>query len=164
MNRLLVVTLAAATIAAVAQAPRALRTHADAHAPKMVAARWTAYPEPTHTVWDSVYSAGQATHGDSLYRSLGCVKCHGATLAGGDDGSPLTGKDFSGNWDGQTLEQLFDQIRNSMPPDNPKSVPRDQVADLVAYVLSKNQFPAGGQALTDSVERLRDIKVVFSKP
>jgi len=120
--------------------------------------------EPAHTTWDSVYTAGQATHGDSLYKAIGCVKCHGATLAGGDDGSPLIGTDFNSNWDGKTLQQLFDQIRNSMPPDNPKSVPRDQVTDLVAYLLAQNHFPAGARALTDSTERLTDVKVVFTKP
>lgn len=146
MNRLFVAAAAVTAIISVSAAHRARSI------------------EPAHTTWDSVYTAAQATRGDSLYKAIGCVKCHGATLTGGDDGSPLTGMDFQGNWDGKTLQDLFDQIRNSMPPDNPRTVPRDQVVDLVGYLLSKNQFPAGGRALPDSAERLGDVKVVFKKP
>src|SRR5829696_9369534 len=113
--------------------------------------------EPTHTVWDSVYTDSQSVRGDSLYKAT-CVKCHGATLAGGDDGTPLTGQAFFGNWNGLALSELFDRIRNSMPPDNPKSIPREQVTDIVSYLLAQNKFPAGRVPLTDSAERLSDIK------
>jgi mono/diheme cytochrome c family protein len=119
--------------------------------------------EPTHTVWDSVYTATQASHGDSLYKAT-CVKCHGATLSGGDEGSPLVGSAFLGNWRDLTLDQLFDKIRTSMPPDNPKSIATRDVADLVAYLLAQNQFPAGVKVLTDSLDRLKDIKITTSRP
>ena len=130
----------------------------------LVASASTSAPrrEPTHTVWDSVYTDAQTVRGDSLYRQT-CVKCHGAELAGGDDGSPLVGDPFLSNWDGQSLDQLYDRIRNSMPPDNPKSIPRDQVADVLAFMLAKNHFPAGANPLTDDPDRLKDIKVVKSK-
>ena len=119
--------------------------------------------EATHTVWDSVFTTTQASHGDSLYKAT-CVKCHGATLAGGDDGSPLVGPVFLGNWRDLTLDQLFDKIRTTMPPDNPKSIATRDVADLVAYLLTQNQFPAGAKTLTDSVDQLKDIKITTSRP
>ena len=119
--------------------------------------------EPTHTVWDSVYTDSQSVRGDSLYKAT-CVKCHGATLAGGDDGTPLTGQPFFANWNGLGLNELFDRIRNSMPPDNPKSIPREQVTDILSYILAQNKFPAGRVPLTDSVERLSDIKILQNKP
>jgi mono/diheme cytochrome c family protein len=119
--------------------------------------------QPTHTVWDSVYTAVQASHGDSLYK-VTCVKCHGATLGGGDEGSPLVGSAFLGNWRDLTLDQLFDKIRTSMPPDNPKSIATRDVADLVAYLLAQNQFPAGVKVLTDSLDQLKDIKITTSRP
>jgi mono/diheme cytochrome c family protein len=126
-------------------------------------ARRASVAEPTHTVWDSVYTAAQASHGDSLYKAT-CVKCHGATLGGGDEGSPLVGSAFLGNWRDLTLDQLFDKIRTSMPPDNPKSIATRDVADLVAYLLAQNQFPAGAKVLTDSLDRLKDIKITTSRP
>lgn len=126
-------------------------------------ARRASVAEPTHTVWDSVYTAAQASHGDSLYKAT-CVKCHGATLGGGDEGSPLVGSAFLGNWRDLTLDQLFDKIRTSMPPDNPKSIATRDVADLVAYLLAQNQFPAGVKVLTDSLDQLKDIKITTSRP
>jgi len=126
-------------------------------------ARRASVAQPSHTVWDSVYTAAQASHGDSLYK-VTCVKCHGATLSGGDEGSPLVGSAFLGNWRDLTLDQLFDKIRTSMPPDNPKSIATRDVADLVAYLLAQNQFPAGVKVLTDSLDQLKDIKITTSRP
>lgn len=119
--------------------------------------------EPARSVWDSVYTDSQAVRGDTLYQTA-CGKCHGATLAGGDDGTPLTGKIFLSNWDGQTLAQLYDRIRNSMPPDNPNSIPRGQVADILAYMLAQNHFPSGRMVLTDDLRRLKDVKFLQSRP
>src|SRR5215212_9818145 len=66
------------------------------------------------SVWDSVYTDSQALRGDSLYKES-CAKCHGATLAGTDDGSPLTGSNFLGNWNGLSVGELYDKIRTTMP-------------------------------------------------
>jgi mono/diheme cytochrome c family protein len=119
--------------------------------------------EPTRTTWDSVYTAAQAAHGDTLYKA-GCIKCHGATLAGGDQGSPLTGSSFLGDWSGLTLDQLFDKVRSTMPPDNPKSIPPKDVADIVAYLLAQNQMPAGTARLSESVDQLKQIKFLSARP
>jgi S-disulfanyl-L-cysteine oxidoreductase SoxD len=119
--------------------------------------------EPSHTVWDSVYTDSQTLRGDSIYKAT-CARCHGAELKGGDDGSPLAGDPFFVNWEGKPLAGLFDQVRNSMPPDNPKSLTRAQTADVVAYLLARNRFPSGKAALTDDSDRLNDIKIVQKKP
>ncbi len=129
----------------------------------MAFARRAPVPEPTHTVWDSVYTAAQASHGDSLYHAT-CMKCHGATLGGGDQGPPLVGTAFLDNWRDLTLDQLYDKIRTTMPPDNPKTIATRDVADLLAYLLAQNQFPAGAKTLTDSVDQLKDIKITSSRP
>ena len=119
--------------------------------------------EPTHSVWDSVYTEAQSVRGDSLYR-VGCATCHGATLAGTDDGTPLTGDAFLGNWNGLTLAELYDKIRSTMPPETPETIPPDQVTGMLAYLLAQNHFPPGKTALTADVDRLKDIKVVASRP
>lgn len=120
-------------------------------------------PEPTHTTWDSVYTTVQAAHGDSVYRQT-CVKCHGATLGGTPDGTPLAGHDFLTNWDGLTLGDLYDKILTTMPPDKPKSVAPQDIADVMAFVLAQNQFPAGQTALTPDSTRLRDVKIAQNHP
>ncbi|MEP6494309.1 MAG: cytochrome c [bacterium] len=124
-------------------------------------------PGPRHvfsqTTWDSVFTADQATRGDSLYK-VTCVKCHGPELAGGDDGAPLSGTLFLGNWTGLPLNELYEKMRTTMPSDNPKSVPPEQLIDILAFMLSKNQFPAGSKALTTDSTLLKDIKIQQNKP
>src|SRR5215207_2710726 len=104
--------------------------------------------EPSRSVWDSVYTDSQAVRGDSAYKES-CVKCHGATLAGGDDGSPLAGSQFLANWSGLSVGELYEKVHTTMPPDKPKSIPRPQLAAIVAYMLAQNRFPAGTKVLSD---------------
>ena len=124
---------------------------------------WHQRTEPGHTVWDSVYTDSQVARADSTY-TQSCAKCHGAALQGAQDGGPLTGPDFLTNWDGMTLADLHDKIRTTMPPDTPNTIPPSQVADLVALVLAHNHFPAGATPLTADAARLKDIKMVRSRP
>lgn len=119
--------------------------------------------EPGHTVLDSVYTDSQATAAESTYKQ-GCARCHGAALEGAQDGGPLTGPIFLTNWQGLTLADLQDKIRTTMPPDTPNTIPPSAVADLVALVLERNQFPAGTKPLTPEPERLKDVKIVLGRP
>jgi len=115
------------------------------------------------SVWDSVYTDSQTVRGDSLYQAV-CIKCHGPTLSGTADGNPLAGTDFVANWDGLTIDQIYDKIRNEMPPDNPKTIPPELIPDVMALILSKNGFPSGKQALPNDIEKLKTIKFEKSKP
>jgi hypothetical protein len=152
--------------AATAVTALAVRPHARAHAQLdplshvRVVTRDTR--EPAHTTWDSIYTDSQATRGDSLYRAT-CVRCHGETLAGTDSAVSLTGGDFLSNWDGLTLDQLYDKMLTTMPSDNPKSLPSSKIIDILAFVLSKNAFPSGKVVLPDDVAVLKDIKFSKSK-
>ena len=156
MKRLAILVAAIGALAVVS-APR--RAESSAGPRRIRAHRFAA----ADRLWDSVYSDSQATRGDTLYKST-CARCHGATLAGTDSAAELSGKSFLGNWDGLTLDQLYDKIYTSMPPDNPKSVPRGQLADILAYVLSQNHFPAGKQPLSESMDQLKDITLLKSHP
>jgi quinoprotein glucose dehydrogenase len=109
------------------------------------------------SVWDSVYTLVQAGRGESTFRAT-CASCHGDSLAGINDAPPLTGPDFLKNWDGNTLGKMFSRISNDMPSDNPGSLTKPQVADLVAFVLKYNAFPAGRVELPAVPESLAQIK------
>jgi mono/diheme cytochrome c family protein len=159
MNRL-IVFVAATVVAAFALHPRA---HAQLDPSAHVVFSPSERLAPAHTTWDSIYSDSQAARGDTLYKTT-CVKCHGETLAGTDSAVSLTGNDFLVNWDGLTLDQLYDKMVTSMPSDNPKSVPSSKMIDILAFVLSKNSFPAGKAALPDDVAVLKDIKFAKAKP
>jgi cytochrome c553 len=119
--------------------------------------------EATRTVWDSVYSAAQAARGETAYVKA-CARCHQASLAGADESPALTGGGFLGNWNGQTLADLHDRIRTSMPPDDPGSFARPLITDVVAYMLKVNGFPAGAADLPTTTDSLKEIVVRATKP
>jgi len=114
------------------------------------------------TVWDSVYSDAQAKRGDVLFADK-CAKCHASDLSGGE-GPSLAGTEFSGNWDDLSLNDLAERIRVSMPQDNPQSLSRDQVADLIALILKANKMPAGQSDLPVQPDALKAIKYKAIKP
>jgi mono/diheme cytochrome c family protein len=119
------------------------------------------------SIWDSVYSAGQAARGDSLYHTT-CAKCHGDTLGGGktatgEDSPSLVGAAFLGNYYGLTVFDMYDKVRNGMPPDNPKTIDPQTVVDVMAFVFSKNQFPAGAADLPNDEAKLKEITIEKSK-
>jgi quinoprotein glucose dehydrogenase len=109
-----------------------------------------------------VYSEEQAKRGGALYYRL-CANCHGTELEGADMSPPLTGSAFMSNWDGLTLGDLFDRIRITMPADRPGSLERQQNADIIAYLLSFNKFPAGQAELPREAQVLKQIRIEASK-
>jgi cytochrome c len=109
------------------------------------------------TVWDGIYTEAQASRGEALY-SEHCVRCHGATLQGNGEGAqPLTGATFKSTWNGVPMGALFDRVRLSMPQDKPGTMTRQQVADLVAFILHANKFPAGKEELARQTDLLNAI-------
>jgi S-disulfanyl-L-cysteine oxidoreductase SoxD len=110
------------------------------------------------SVWDGVYTSEQAGRGSGLYSSQ-CASCHGTALTGGESAPPLAGGEFLSNWNGLTAGDLFERIRISMPADRPGSLPRDQIVDILAFVLSANQFPAGKTELDRQTEALKQIRI-----
>jgi S-disulfanyl-L-cysteine oxidoreductase SoxD len=115
------------------------------------------------SVWDGVYTAEQAKRGEALYAN-NCASCHGSALGGGESAPPLTGGEFFANWNGLTLGDLFDRIRVSMPADRPGKLGREQNADVLAFMLSVNQFPAGKTELEHQSEVLKQIRFEAEKP
>ena len=109
------------------------------------------------TARDAVYTAAQAARGQALYRAR-CGACDGETL-GGDLGPPLAGQLFLSTWSGQPLAGLFDKIRSTMPEDAPGTLAPAQVADLLAFMLQANRFPAGAAALGADDAALRAMSL-----
>src|SRR5262249_29743392 len=106
--------------------------------------------ESSRTVWDSVYSEDQAQRGRAVFLDQ-CSNCHGRDLSGADMPPPLPGPGFMANWDGLTVGDRADRIRISMPLNSPGALSRQETADVVAYILRFNQFPAGKDELPREV-------------
>ena len=114
------------------------------------------------TVWDGVYTDAQAQRGAGVYAQQ-CANCHGSDAAGGDAPS-LTSGEFAGNWNGLSLDQLFERTHSSMPMNAPGTLTRAQTADILAFMLRSNRFPAASSELSDRAEVLRGITYSSAKP
>src|SRR5213082_3828750 len=120
-------------------------------------------PSDSRSVWDGVYTEEQAKRGESVYRKE-CAACHGDMLTGGESAPPLTGGAFLANWNGLTMGDLFDRIRKTMPQSAPGRLSRQQDADILAFMLSVNKFPAGKTELYRQSEMLKEIRFEAEKP
>src|SRR4051812_49116902 len=115
------------------------------------------------SVWDGVYTADQAKQGESIYVKE-CASCHGKMLEGRGTAPPLAGPDFTGNWKGMTVGDLFEMIQASMPADDPGRLSGEQNAMVLAYIFNANKFPSGDTKLSDDPKRLGKIRFEASKP
>jgi mono/diheme cytochrome c family protein len=97
------------------------------------------------TLQDGVYSDAQATQGQALYAEH-CASCHGNALEGAQ-GPPLAGENFAAVWHNDSLFELVNKIRHTMPADNEGALTSQQSADVTAYLLRVGGFPAGSTAL-----------------
>ncbi len=112
------------------------------------------------TTWDGVYTEAQAARGAALYAGA-CAQCHGPALTGAE-GPPLTGVEFTGNWNALALTDLFERVRTAMPPDNPSRLSAQEKVDVIAHVLAANKFPPGTIELTR--DGLPSVKFLASRP
>jgi mono/diheme cytochrome c family protein len=107
----------------------------------MTAMMGGACAQTVKSTWDGVYSDAQATRGSALYFQ-NCSMCHGPTLGGNGEAPPLVGR-FIPDWQGTTLDQLLDKISTTMPLNHPGTLSAAANADLLAFILKANNFPAG---------------------
>jgi S-disulfanyl-L-cysteine oxidoreductase SoxD len=102
------------------------------------------------TILDGVYTQEQANRGLDVY-SRNCARCHQQDLNGTGGAPPLHTVTFTERWREGYLSNLFHHMQTWMPPQNLKgSLKEQQYLDLVAYVLSANEFPAGSKELTEA--------------
>src|SRR6266404_4274780 len=88
-------------------------------------------------------TAAQAERGQAAYRQS-CQDCHGSTLDNGEfGGPPLKGGYFRGRWGAGNASVLFGMLSGVMPPDRPGQLSPQTYADLMAFILSRNGYPAG---------------------
>ena len=106
---------------------------------------------------EGLYTDAQATRGQQVF-ARSCVICHSENLgevAGQGAVPSLLGETFSFRWAGLPVANLFDTIRQTMPDGAPNSLSLAEYADVTAYVLRLNEYPAGQRELSsDSQEGL----------
>ena len=110
------------------------------------------------TASSGIYTMEQAARGGEIYQSK-CSSCHVEDLSGGGTSPALAGPDFAATWSGRPVSALFNSIHTSMPSDHPGSLTTQQVADLVAFLLKVNKYPAGKTELPGNADRLKFILI-----
>ena len=115
------------------------------------------------SVWDGAYTEAQAKRGEVIYYER-CGACHGPQLEGGDMTPALLGGVFTSTWNDLPLSDLFERIRITMPLNQPSTLSRQQTADVTAFLLQSNKWPAGQTELPRELEPLKEIQIQAIKP
>lgn len=124
---------------------------------------WIVASAQGKTTLDGVYTEAQAQRGQAVY-ARACAGCHQSDLSGDGQTPALAGKEFNMDWNDQSIGDLFERTRISMPADAPGSLEPAEVADVIAFLLSKGTFPAGRAELSSDLAALKDVKFVTPKP
>ena len=98
----------------------------------------------------ALYSASQARRGQSTYQK-NCINCHTAAA--------YSGAAFRRVWAGKSPFDLWEQIRTAMPQDSPGRLKPGEYADIVAYLLKLNGYPAGEAELPPDAEKLQALRI-----
>jgi mono/diheme cytochrome c family protein len=113
------------------------------------------------SVWSGVYTTDQAERGKTAFEAS-CASCHRPDLSGRGTAIPaLRGDGFTGERHGTSVGELYELVRTTMPPGRGASLAPEVYADVVAYLLSANAFPAGDDELPPHEESL-DV-IVFDE-
>ena len=113
------------------------------------------------SIWSGVFTAAQAKRGDEAYQAS-CSGCHGSNLRATDaEAVDLTGPGFRVKWNGKTLGERFETIRDTMPLGNANSLGDKTYMDILAFVLQSNEFPPGNQELVPETAK---VIVFVQKP
>src|SRR3954454_7335670 len=140
-----------------------LRAAAIAAAAVLAGAYGGLLAQTARSVWDGVYSEPQAARGAPLF-DRECAGCHGPDGEGGGMAPALSGAAFSANFDGQTVGDLFERNRTTMPVGREGQLSAAQIADITAFMLQVNKFPAGSNELAGPAMTLKTIKILAEKP
>jgi mono/diheme cytochrome c family protein len=129
-----------------------------------IAAGCIVFAQVTRSVWDGVYTNEQAERGKARYDHV-CFNCHGEDLEGDVVEHPaLVGGEFRAKWNGLDLGQLFERIHRDMPMKNAGTLSREEAAELLAFILRENEYPAGAKPLPADINVLKQIRMDARKP
>jgi len=119
----------------------------------------SAPPSQASSIWEGIYTQTQSERGLAAYTES-CTSCHAADLRGNSNSPSLVGMSFMFLWEGKTVGELYEQVRANMPVDRPGALSNQAYADIIAYLLQANGFPAGSETLGTDTEQLNLIPIV----
>jgi polar amino acid transport system substrate-binding protein len=126
----------------------------------LVPARAGAADNPHSGGGPTLYTQAQARQGEEAYAQQ-CASCHGAQQQGAT-APPIAGTGFLKK--AQLLDWSVADLRTivvtTMPRSNPGSLSPQQYADILAYLLDRDCYPAGQQPFpTTATNAIKDAKL-----
>lgn len=110
----------------------------------------TASSASARTSMSGIFSQKQASAGRTVY-SMQCSACHST--------SAHTGPAFMKSWQGRTVWDLYAFLKDNMPQSEPGALTDQEYIQVVSYMLSLNQMPAGQQDLPVNQALLKSIRI-----
>ena len=111
------------------------------------------------SIWSGVFTAAQAKRGNDAYQAS-CSGCHGSDLrATNGEAVDLTYAAIQAKWNGRTLADRFETIRDTMPLGSANSLGDKTYMDILAFILQFNDFPPGNQELVPETAKV----IVFAQ-
>lgn len=107
-------------------------------------------PDSTRSTLAGVYTAEQAARGADTYASA-CRACHTP--------ESHAGPAFRITWAGRQLSELFRYISELMPKNEPGTLTPREYTQVLAYLLSVNDMPAGTDELPTDAKLLMKIRI-----
>lgn len=101
------------------------------------------------TIHDGVFTSEQVESGAEVYDKI-CLECHPRDYFGP---AYMTG------WEGATVAELFGMVESTMPYENPGTLERREVMEVLVYIFSLNGVPSGDSEMGDSSEALKGIVI-----
>lgn len=115
------------------------------------------------STWDGVFTAEQAARGADAYQQE-CAQCHLDDLLGDGIAPSLIGAPFHFRWSELSVGDMLVAIRTTMPQGAPASLSPRAYVDIVAYMLERNDFPAGDMELPTDQDVLESIIIQEDAP
>jgi len=100
------------------------------------------------------YTEEQARRGERAFIGE-CGGCHAPDQFVGE---------FLMAWSGKSANDLLEMIKEKMPQDRPGALPRQQYADILAFLFEKNGFPTGKTELPAAKDDLERVAIEMPKP
>src|SRR5262245_8764684 len=117
------------------------------------------HAQETKSTSTGVFTEEQAKKGEAAYQRV-CAGCHGTDLRSTESEAPdLSDGAFKFGWQGKTIADRFEIIRNTMPPGRRAGLDEQTYLDIVTYILRFNNIPAGNQALQPNIDTLKQIVI-----
>jgi len=101
---------------------------------------------------DGIYTLAQAQRGEDLFAEV-CAECH--------DTSDWTDEGFKRRWEESSVFQLWYYINDRMPYEDAWTLSRQQVTDVLTYILNLNGLRAGDVELATDDDSIDDYWIAW---